>query len=226
MDKPTVRTTSWVTFWLGHLARAGGVVDTKMLDAAMASLRKSLPGAAPEMRTRILTALAANGKATSADLALIEADNLKDLSRPGRLLAVSAGAALPLPVESRWSELSVIETSALVLCLKRAECADAALPHLPRLVKLRGAQPKLGTHPSVLYALALAELAKATPDAAASVRVQFNGEKSRALSTDEQKPFARLTFTAPAPPETKPSLTISRRSGKRVFCRVVVRPAH
>ncbi len=230
MDGPTVRTTSWVTFWLGRLARAGGKVDAKMLDAAIRSLRKNLRNATTEMRTRILTALAANGKATREDLALIEAGGIGDLSRPGRLLAVSAGAALPLPVERRWGELSVIETAALVLCLKRAGRTDVALPHLPRLVKLRTATPKFGTHPAVLYALALAELAepiKADPDAPEKIRVRLSGDKSRTLVAISQRPFARLTFTALAAATTKPTLTISKRSGsgKRVFCRVVVRPA-
>ena len=147
----------------------------------------------------------------------------------GRLLAVSAGAAQPLPVGKRWGELSVIETAALVLCLKRTGRTDAALPQLPRLVKLRGVTPEFGSHPAVLYALALAELAepiKANPDAPEKVRVQLSGDKSRMLTAISQRPFARLTFTALAAAKTKPSLTISKRSGsgKRVFCRVVVRP--
>jgi len=228
LDGPTVRTTSWVTFWLGHLAKAGGKVDAKMLDAAIRSLRKSLPNATAEMRTRILTALAANGKATKADLALIDAGGIGGLSRPGRLLAVSAGAALPLPVERRWGELSVIETAALVLCLKRAGRTDAALSHLPRLVKLRGATPEFGTHSAVLYALALAELAKGTPHAKAAVRVRLNGGESRTLGADAWsgwKKVIRLTFTAKAAREPKPSLTISSIGGGRAFCRVVVRPA-
>ena len=226
MDEPTVRATSWVAFWLGHLAKAGGTVDAKMLDAAIVSLRKSSPGATAEMRTRILTALAANDKATKEDLAQIEADGLQGMSRPGLLLAASAGAALPLPLKDKWGELSVIETAALILCLKRAECAEAMMPHLPRLVKLRGAQPRFDTHPAALYALALAELAEGKPDVAASVRVRLNGGDSRTLKCDAGKPLSRLTFTATAPPETKPTLTLSKRSGERVFCKVVVRPAN
>jgi hypothetical protein len=226
MDAPSIRTTSWVTFWLGHLARAGGDVDAKMLTAAMASLRKSLAGASPEMQTRILTALAANGKATQEDLALIERTGAGKISRPGRLLAASAGAALPLPLGDKWDKLSVLETSALVLCLARTGAADQALPQLARLAKARGPQPTFDTHEAALYALGLRPLAGLAPNRPTAIRVKLGSMDAKALSASADKPFARLTFTADASGERKPTLTLSRRrSDKRIFCRIIVRPA-
>jgi len=230
-DTPNVRTTSWVVFWLGHLAQSGTKVDAKALDAAIAYLRKELPESGVEMQTRILTALSVNGKTTDADLALVDGADVKKLSPAGRLLAVSAGAALPLPLREGWRGLNVLETSALILCLARNESAGEALPQLARVVALRGVRPQFDTHGAVLYALALSRLAKAVPSGqgAAEVQVEFSGEGARVLAMSAKKPFARLAFAAigQAGPDgaMKSRLSVVRKAGEQVFCRIIVRPA-
>ncbi|MFH1732310.1 MAG: hypothetical protein ABIF82_11765 [Planctomycetota bacterium] len=226
-----VRATSWVVFWLGHLAESGAKVDAKALGAAIAYLRKNLPESGLEMQTRILTALAVNGKTTDGDLALVDGADVKKLSAAGRLLAVSAGAALPLPLREGWRGLNVIETSALILCLARNEAAGEALPQLARVVALRGVRPQFGTHGAALYALALSRLAKATSSGqgAAEVQVDFSGEEARVLAASAKKPSARLAFVAigqAGPGGTmKSRLSVARKAGEQVFCRIIVRPA-
>lgn len=230
-NTPDVRTTSWVVFWLGHLAQSGTKVDAKVLGAAIAYLRKKLPGSHLEMQTRILAALSVRDKMTDDDLALVDRADVKQLSAAGRLLAVSAGAALPLPVKRRWRGLNVLETSALILCLARNEAAGEALPQLARLVALRGARPRFDTHGAALYALALSRLAKATSSGqgAAQVQVEFSGDEARVLAASGKKPFARLAFVAIglAGPDgaMKSRLSIARKAGGQVFCRLIVRPA-
>ncbi len=219
-DVADVRSTSWALFWLGRVKQA----DDKSRADAIAWLRKRLPKANAEMQARILTALAAMNEATPKDLALLDRADPDKLSPAGRLLAVCSGACLPMPVRKDWPRLNVLETSVLILCLARGGAAGDGLPLLPRLVELRGAQPRFDTHEAALYALALSHLAKSSPDVAdAQIAVRL-GDVERTAAVGARKPFVPLGFTAGAPAES-PKVTISKRGSGRVFIRVVVRPA-
>ncbi len=230
---PDIRTTSWVVFWLGHLAKSGVKVDAKALNAAIAHLRSRLPAASVAMRVRALTALAANGKAEKKDLAAISKAELGKLPMAGRLLAGYAGAEAAAPPKKDWDKLNAFEASVLLLHLtRRARLDETALAEaesvLSTAVARRGAQPGFNTHEAALYALALKALAdrsKAGPEGTVSVTV--DGRKVKEAKLDAASPVLRCKVTS-APPATgdqKVRLSVSSTAGKGMFCRVIVRPA-
>jgi hypothetical protein len=111
-----MRTTSWVVFWLGNLAKARAGVDARVLEAGAGYLRKGMDGACAEMRARVLTALAAAGKAEKKDAEFSEEEAGK-LSTAGRLLAIYGGASMAAPPKEKWAGLNALEMSVLVMCL-------------------------------------------------------------------------------------------------------------
>jgi hypothetical protein len=222
---PDTRTTSWVVFWLGRLKAAGVDVDKNVVKAGIGFLRGRVARAAPEMRARILPALAADGKLGPEDTAALTKTGLDKLRPMARLLAAYGSPQVELPPRAKWQDLGARQTAVLAaVCAGRKQTADAR-GLLPRLFDRRGADAGRNTHEGPLCALALhalAKLEKGPYEAAAQVRL--GGQVLATLSTTRAAPVARRTAAVPA---GGGGVEI-RQTGEpaiEVFCRVSVRPA-
>ncbi len=223
---PDARTTSWVLLWLGNLSKAGVEVDAKAVKAAVDYLRRMQAGAGPEMRARVLAALAANGQSGKEDLASLTKAEAEGVSKAGRLLAAYAGADVPLPAGEEWGKLNALELSVLGCCVADKRIDLGGFPLVGQLVRLRGAEPRLDTHEAPLYALALSKLgAQATgKPAEQTVTVRLNGRRVKQFDVGGDTPVVREVLPLAAPSGRPGTVTIEGGRKGGVFFRAVVRP--